>query len=97
MGLRRNAIAILRILIENNIKLNLDDLILDAEEILNKKFSSKSNFTYIKVFFLDSLKNFLKESGHQPANIESAIAICSNKIRELPARLKAINQFLSLT
>ena len=97
MGLRRNAIAILRILIENKINLNLDDLILDTEEIINEKFSKEGNFNGIKVFFLDRLKNFLKEKGYQLANIESAVAKCSNRISELPERLKAINHFLTLS
>ena len=96
MGLRRNAIAILRILIENKINLNLDDLILDTEKIINKKISTENNFNNIKIFFLDRLKNLLKEKGHQSAKIESAISKCSNKISELPERLEAINHFLSL-
>ena len=95
MGLRRNAIAVVRILIENQIKLNLNDLIVDVAKNLNQENFIKTSFKDIKDFFMDRLKNWLKENGHQPAHIEAAIAKCDNKLNELPERLNAIIHFLS--
>ncbi len=95
MGMRRSAIGVVRILIENKINLNLDHLIQDATKSLNHDNEVKSNHEDIKVFFLDRLKNWLKEDGHSPANIEAVITKCNNNISELPERLKAVNYFLS--
>lgn len=97
MGLRRNAIAVLRILIENKINLNLNDLILDSAQTLNYEISSNARFKEIKSFFLERLKNWLKENGHESANIEAAIIKCNNKISELPKRLEAIKHFISFS
>ncbi|MSQ80615.1 MAG: glycine--tRNA ligase subunit beta [Candidatus Methylopumilus sp.] len=90
-ALRRQAIGIIRILIEKNIDLNLNTII--SESIRATQLSESKD---LNPFIYDRLSNFLKEQGYAALNIEAVLAIESGQINEIPKRLNAIKEFLLL-
>ena len=96
MGLRRNAISILRILLENKINISLDDLILDTAKVLEFEIVQDEKFFKIKSFFVDRLSNILKEIGYPSSKIDAVLSKCDSNIFELPNRLESTSYFLEI-
>ena len=90
-GLRRQAIGIIRILIDKNIDLNLNNMI--SESIRATQLSESKD---LHPFIYDRLANFFKEQGYAALDIEAVLAIESGQINEIPKRLNAIKEFLLL-
>ncbi len=95
-ALRRHAIGVLRMLIEKELPLSLDDLIgiATAEEmkVANVKDASKE----LKDFFYDRLRVLLKDQGATALEVEAVLAVEPKYLKEVPARLKAVQSFLKL-
>ncbi len=90
-ALRRQAIGIIRILIDKNIDLNLNSIISDSIQATQLNESKDLN-----PFIYDRLTNFFKEQGYAALDIEAVLAIESGQINEIPKRLNAIKEFLLL-
>ena len=90
-ALRRQAIGIIRILIDKNIDLNLNSIISDSIRVTQLTESKDLN-----PFIYDRLTNFFKEQGYAALDIEAVLAIESGQINEIPRRLNAIKEFLLL-
>ena len=90
-ALRRQAIGIIRILIDKNIDLNLNSIISDSIRVTQLTESKDLN-----PFIYDRLTNFFKEQGYAALDIEAVLAIESGQINEIPKRLNAIKEFLLL-
>jgi glycyl-tRNA synthetase beta chain len=90
-ALRRQAIGIIRILIDKNIDLNLNIIISDSIQATQLNESKDLN-----PFIYDRLTNFFKEQGYAALDIEAVLAIESGQINEIPKRLNAIKEFLLL-
>ncbi|MGY8813532.1 MAG: glycine--tRNA ligase subunit beta [Gammaproteobacteria bacterium] len=105
-GLRRAAIGILRILIENRLPITLDGLLCAArdnypENIFVSKHEEKT--THIPVnafagnFIKERAKNFLREQGYTTFEVEAVVGHPdNNKPSEYQERLEAVRSFLAL-
>lgn len=95
-ALRRHALGVLRMLIEKDLPLSLDDLISIAINEELKVSGVKDASKELKDFFYDRLRVMLKENGAQALDVEAALAVEPKFLREIPARLKAIQAFAKL-
>ena len=76
-ALRRAAFGIVRIIIENNLKLNLKDLINYSINLYTDqkfKFSNKSISSDLMAFFRERVKNYLKDKKIRSDIIEASIS-----------------------
>ena len=93
-ALRRMAISLLRLIIENQKKIKLRDLInysINLYKEQNYSFDSKLINDELGDFILDRLKNYLKEK-----NIRSDIIECSTNYYGIDDLLKIFNKSLNL-
>ena len=93
-ALRRMAISLLRLIIENQKKIKLRDLInysINLYKEQNYSFDSKLINDELGDFILDRLKNYLKEK-----NIRSDIIECSTNTYGIDDLLKIFNKSLNL-
>ena len=93
-ALRRMAISLLRLIIENQKKIKLRDLInysINLYKEQNYSFDSKLINDELGDFILDRLKNYLKEK-----NIRSDIIECSTNAYGIDDLLKIFNKSLNL-
>jgi len=105
-GLRRAAIGILRILLENKLPITLDDLLSTAqnnypENILISKHEGEKTHVPVNVvaenFIKERAKYFLREQGYSGSEVEAVIGHPdNNKPAEYLERLEAVRSFLAL-
>ena len=90
-SLRRNAIGIIRILIEKNIPLNFSSLIDKYTE--EKIHKVRDN---LKTFIYDRLSSYLKDRNFTSNEIDAVISSRPNYLNDTIKKLEAIKEFSSL-
>lgn len=94
-ALRRQALGVLRILMETPIPLDLFQLLRSAEEGFQKGFI-KNNPNEVRGFMLDRLRNYLRERGEDTLQVEAVVSQINGLIYQAPARLRAVKEFAKL-
>jgi len=94
-ALRRQALGVLRILMETPISLDLFHLLRSAEESFPKGFI-KNNPNEVRGFLLDRLRNYLRERGEDTLQVEAVVSQINGLIYQVPARLRAVREFVKL-
>ena len=90
-SLRRNAIGIIRILIEKNIPLNFSNLI-DMHTPKGKKDSCNS----LKTFIYERLSNYLKDKNFTSNEVDAVISLKPYHLNDVISKLEAIKKFSNL-
>tara|TARA_B100000482_G_C12613933_1_gene300393 strand:- start:3861 stop:5951 length:2091 start_codon:yes stop_codon:yes gene_type:complete len=90
-SLRRNAIGIIRILIEKNIAINFIDLI----DKNSPKGNQEKNIS-LKEFIYERLSNYLKEKGYKTNEIDAVISSKPHFLNDIIKKLDAIQKFIRL-
>ena len=90
-SLRRNAIGIIRIIIEKNIALNFSDLI-DKHTPKDKKDAGDS----LKTFIYERLSNYLKDKNFTSNEIDAVISSRPYYLNDIISKLEAIKKFSAL-
>ena len=90
-SLRRNAIGIIRIIIEKNIALNFSDLI-DKHTPKDKKDAGDS----LKTFIYERLSNYLKDKNFTSNEIDAVISSRPYYLNDIISKLEAIKKFSTL-
>ncbi len=95
-ALRRHALGVLRMLIEKQLPISLDDLIAIAvkEEMTVPGVSDAS--AALKSFFVDRLKVMFKDEGYSALEVEAVLSAMPKLLRDIPERLKAVRAFAQL-
>lgn len=93
-GLRRHALGVLRMLIENKLALNLSALLSTAAS----GFPGLSEETRLAVsaFCFDRLANTLQEQGYSALEVEAVLSQMPEQIHLVPQRLEAVKAFSAL-
>ena len=89
-GLRRNAIGVIRLIIEKKLPINLNTLI---DNFIDKNDSagvSLTNFLYERLF------NYLKDLGYSNEIVDALVSSRPEKIHDILERLEAISEFVKL-
>jgi glycyl-tRNA synthetase beta chain len=90
-SLRRNAIGIIRILIEKNISLNFSQLIDEHTKDVNQDTSDN-----LKTFVYDRLSNYLKDKNFTANEIDAVICSRPDYLNDIIIKLEAIKKFSGL-
>jgi glycyl-tRNA synthetase beta chain len=95
-GLRRQALGILRILIETPLDLNLPALLKAATDNFPAGMLSASVATDVEGFMLDRLRGYLRERGFDAAQVEAVLAVLKGRLHEVMPRLQGVRTFAAL-
>ena len=90
-SLRRNAIGVIRIIIEKNIALNFSDLI-DKHMPKDKKEAGDS----LKTFIYERLSNYLKDKNFTSNEVDAVISSRPCYLNDIINKLEAIKKFSGL-
>jgi len=96
-GLRRQALSILRTLIENKLSLNLMQLL----EITEAQFTSGSlaqdTVQRVYEFAMERIKPYLREQDFKPDEIDAVLSLKLTRMDGVVPRLEALQQFRKLS
>ncbi len=95
-GLRRQALGILRILIETPLDLNLTALLKAAADNFQTGLLSPTVAADVEGFMLDRLRGYLRERGFEVAHIEAVLAVLNGRMHEVLPRLQGVRTFAAL-
>jgi glycyl-tRNA synthetase beta chain len=96
-GLRRQALGIIRMLIESKFPIKFDDLILAVLKEFDAEVSEQASVvSSIKEFCLDRLSVNLREQGASPQEVDAVLALNPALLSEIPLRLAAVRAFANL-
>ena len=94
-ALRRHALGVIRILIENNLAISL-------HELVNAGFGAfppdmlAANHTDLQIFILERVRGYLREIGYSANEVESVLCMNPARLDHLPNQLAAVRVFASL-
>ena len=95
-ALRRQALGVLRILIERNLPLALDELIAAAEGAFATEQQTSPVREALAAFFADRLAVNLREQGYSAQEVDAVLALHPARLGEVPRRLAAVRAFAGL-
>jgi glycyl-tRNA synthetase beta chain len=94
-ALRRHALGVIRMLVENALPLNVLDLVRAAfagfpAGVLNDANADVANFVY------DRLSGTLREQGYSAQEVDAVLSLRPQQLSEVPKRLAAVRAFAAL-
>ncbi len=96
-GLRRQALGILRILIETPLDLSLPALLKATAENFPAEMLSPTVAADVEGFMLDRLRGYLREQGFDVAHVEAVLAVINGRLHEVLPRLQGVHAFAALS
>ncbi|MCD8242963.1 MAG: glycine--tRNA ligase subunit beta, partial [Parabacteroides sp.] len=95
-ALRRHALGILRMLVERELPISLNELIEIATQEESVVPTVKDASKELKNFFIDRLRVMLRDQGYSALEIEAVIQTEPDLLLDVPRRLRAVRQFMTL-
>ncbi|MDE2388390.1 MAG: glycine--tRNA ligase subunit beta [Betaproteobacteria bacterium] len=100
-ALRRHALGVIRILIEKDLSLQLDELVnLVKKEILNplglNTSESISDLHDLHVFIYERLTSYLRDQGYTAQEVDAVLSLNPQLLCGIPKRLAAVRAFAAL-
>ncbi|MGN0901841.1 MAG: glycine--tRNA ligase subunit beta [Succinivibrio sp.] len=95
-GLRRAAIGLVRIILENNISLNLVDAVKEAYSILESKLTVKDTADQVVNFIYNRLKAYFQDQGIEASIFLSVLSTTPSDLVDFDKRVKAVKSFKDL-
>ena len=92
-ALRRQALGIIRMLIETELPLEFNTLIAQTLVVFN---AGNEVATAIQEFCFDRLAVNLRDAGNSPQEVDAVLSLAPNQLYEVPRRLAAVKTFASL-
>jgi glycyl-tRNA synthetase beta chain len=90
-GLRRAALGVIRILVENQLSLSLLSLVDAAFE----PFANKAQ-TELRIFFIERMRSYFLERGYTANEVEAVLSKRPVEISPIPKQLEAVRAFAAL-
>jgi glycyl-tRNA synthetase beta chain len=94
-ALRRHALGVLRILIEKELPVRLEDLIAAAFGALAGT-NAKPAPAELANFIYDRLRGYLRDLGYTTNEVEAVVSLKPEHVSAIPARLEAVRAFAAL-
>jgi glycyl-tRNA synthetase beta chain len=94
-ALRRNALGVIRILVEGKLKVALFDLVNEAFSVFPRGMVRDAH-TDLEIFVFERLRSYLRESGYSANEIESVLCMNPTRLDQVPSQLAAVRAFASL-
>ncbi|HLP98430.1 MAG TPA: glycine--tRNA ligase subunit beta [Sideroxyarcus sp.] len=95
-GLRRQALGILRILIETPLDLPLPALLKAAADNFPAGMLSATVAADVEDFMLDRLRGYLRDRSFDVSHIEAVLAVLNGRLHEVLPRLQGVRAFAAL-
>jgi glycyl-tRNA synthetase beta chain len=93
-ALRRHALGVVRILVENNLPLDLAELISAAVGVFGDLITNPSEA--LLGFFGDRLAVSLRDQGYSAQEVDAVLALQPRRLGDVPRRLAAVRAFAAL-
>lgn len=93
-ALRRHALGVIRILVENNLPLDLPELLHAAVPVFGALIEDPT--AKLLPFFADRLAVSLREQGYSAQEVDAVLALAPSRLGEVPRRLAAVRAFAGL-
>lgn len=93
-ALRRHALGVIRILIDKQLPLSLDNLLQQAASVFGGKIEDPT--TPLTDFILERLAGNLREQGYTPQEVDAVIALRPQVLADIAQRLEAVRAFSAL-
>jgi glycyl-tRNA synthetase beta chain len=93
-GLRRAALGVVRILVENKLALNLDTLIANAFCEFPAQLAPAN--LLVRDFVYERFSSYLKDRGYSTIEIDSVMSTTPQQLDLVPQKLEAVRAFLTL-
>jgi len=94
-ALRRHALGVIRILIENNLAISLHELVNAAFGAFPSDVLAATH-TDLQIFILERVRGYLREIGYSANEVESVLCMNPTRLDHLPNQLAAVRAFASL-
>ena len=94
-ALRRHALGVLRIVIENKLPLQLRSLVAAAFAAFPARKVNDAG-AELQSFMLERLRGYLREAGYSAQEVEAVLGLLPERISEVPQRLAAVRAFAAL-
>jgi glycyl-tRNA synthetase beta chain len=95
-GLRRQALGILRILIETPLDLPLPALLKATADNFPKGMLSATVAADVEGFMMDRLRGYLRDRSFEVSHIEAVLAVLNGRLHEALPRLQGVRSFAAL-
>ncbi len=93
-ALRRHALGVTRMLVENNLPLELGALLASVTPAFGDKIDDAS--PAITEFIYDRLAGALREQGYSAQEVDAVLALTPQRLGDVPKRLAAVRTFAAL-
>jgi glycyl-tRNA synthetase beta chain len=94
-GLRRQALGVVRILVEASLPLPLSDLVAEAFAVYPEGMLGDAH-TAVRTFVLERLRGYLRDTGYSANEIESVLCMGPTRLDLVPRQLTAVRAFARL-
>ncbi|MFZ6818258.1 glycine--tRNA ligase subunit beta [Undibacterium sp. Ji22W] len=95
-ALRRHALGILRMLVENRLSISLQALIATATNLFTSNSNFKDPSVDVLAFLYDRLRGQLRERGFSQNEVEAVVAQNPDTLDNIVERLQAVQSFAAL-
>jgi glycyl-tRNA synthetase beta chain len=93
-ALRRHALGLIRMLVEEKLPLSLDALLASAFAVFKEKVSDAR--PALAGFIHERLAGWLRERGYSAQEVAAVVDACPDTLAEVPVRLEAVRAFSGL-
>ena len=93
-ALRRHALGVIRMLVEQDLPLDLNALVAAATKVFGDKIVDAS--AALNDFVFDRLAGSLREQGYSALEVDAVLALRPQRLGEIPKRLAAVRAFAAL-
>ena len=97
--MRRQALGVLRILMDRHLALELDDLLKQSAILFSDQVDSQTRDALPKAlgaFIYERLRGLLRERGYPPSAVEAVLSLSPQRIDQVPLLLDAVSAFGAL-
>ena len=93
-ALRRHALGVIRMLIEKDLALDVDDLVAAAQPAFGNQITDAS--AALIDFIFDRLAGSLREQGYSAQEVDAVLALRPQRLGDVAKRLEAVRSFATL-
>jgi len=94
-ALRRHALGVIRMLVEKDLPLSLNDLLSAATPVFGDKIADASG--PLTDFIFERLAGSLREQGYSALEVDAVLALKPQRLGDVPKRLAAVRAFAALS
>lgn len=95
-ALRRHALGVIRMLVERDLPLRLDDLVATAARAMGPLLTDAAAPAQLLDFVYDRLAGSLREQGYSAQEVDAVLSLRPARLADVSARLAAVRAFAAL-